>query len=371
MDSITQATLGALCGELVLAKKIGNKGILWGLLFGTLPDLDMLAYPLLSASEQISWHRGISHSIFMTVILTVLLGWCLSRHYQKKGISLSYSRASSFVFLAWSTHILIDCFNTYGTQIFEPFSSKRVSLDNIFIIDFFFLIPIIIGLVLAMVFGRENIRRRTKISLTTFSWLTLYFISSLIMKRLATQHFQQALSEKGITSERLMTGPTFSNIFLWRMIADDGENFHTSYWSIFDKPQEPSVILSFPKDHQLEEDFQDSKDLQTITWFTRGWHKTYQDPSTPNTLYIAAVNMGELQIPTATGQELKPAFIWSITRTTNGNYTLDLAFKKSKDSRKHLKKGVTSMLSRALGNTDHWLKGSNQWTWDILNDTDK
>jgi len=303
MDSITQATLGALCGELLLAKKIGNKGILWGLLFGTLPDLDMLAYPLLSASEQISWHRGISHSIFMTVILTVLLGWCLSRHYQK--------------------------------------------------------------------IGRENIRRRKKISLTTFSWLTLYFISSLIMKLLATQHFQQVLSEKGITSERLMTGPTFSNIFLWRMIADDGENFHTSYWSIFDKPQEPSVILSFPKDHQLEEDFQDSKDLQTITWFTRGWHKTYQDPSTPNTLYIAAVNMGELQIPTATGQELKPAFIWSITRTTNGNYTLDLAFKKSKDSRKHLKKGVISMLSRALGNTDHWLKGSNQWTWDILNDTDK
>jgi inner membrane protein len=68
MDSITQAALGALCGELVLGKKLGNKGILWGLLFGTLPDLDIIAYPFLTASEQLGWHRGISHSIFMMFV---------------------------------------------------------------------------------------------------------------------------------------------------------------------------------------------------------------------------------------------------------------------------------------------------------------
>ena len=83
MDSITQAALGALCGELVLGKKLGNKGILWGLLVGTLPDLDIIAYPFLSSSEQLGWHRGISHSILMMFVVAAGLGWWLHGFYQK------------------------------------------------------------------------------------------------------------------------------------------------------------------------------------------------------------------------------------------------------------------------------------------------
>ncbi|MGJ8657799.1 MAG: metal-dependent hydrolase [Akkermansiaceae bacterium] len=365
MDSITQAALGALCGELVLAKKIGNKGILWGLLFGTLPDLDVIAYPFLTAAEQLTWHRGLSHSILLMVIGAALFGWWLHKHYQKKAINISYSRASWFVFLALSTHVLIDCFNTYGTQIFEPFSSQRVSLDNIFIIDLFFLVPILIGLILAITYGRKNTPRRKKIALITTSWLTLYFIASLVMKHKAEQHFDKILAEKGISKQRMMTGPTFSNIFLWRMIAEDGETFHTSYWSFFDREDEPPVILSFKKDHNLEVSFQDSQDLQTITWFTRGWHKTYQLPDQPNTIYIAALNMGEMHIRSENGEELRPAFIWSITRKPDGNYALDRAFKMSKDGSSHLKSAVSNTITRALGDTSHWLKGTPTWTWDL------
>ena len=365
MDSITQAALGALCGELVLAKKIGNKGILWGLLFGTLPDLDIIAYPFLTAAEQLSWHRGISHSIFMMFLAAALFGWWIHKNYQKKEINISYTRATWFVFLAWSTHVLIDCFNTYGTQIYEPFSSKRISLDNLFIIDLFFLIPILIGLILAITCGRKNTARRKKIALITTSWLTLYFIASLLMKHKANQHFEKLLTNRGISTERMMTGPTFSNIFLWRMLADDGKNLHTSYWSLFDNHNEQPIILTIKKDHQLEVSFQDSKALQTITWFTRGWHKTYQLPDQPNTIYIAALNMGEVHIPSENGQELRPAFIWSITRNQDGSYALDRAFKMSKDGSKHLKKAVANTFTRVLGNTDHWLKNNPTWTWDL------
>ena len=79
MDSITQAALGALCGELVLGKKLGNYGILWGALFGTFPDLDIIAYAFLSASEQLEWHRGLSHSILMVFIATFTFGWFIHR----------------------------------------------------------------------------------------------------------------------------------------------------------------------------------------------------------------------------------------------------------------------------------------------------
>ena len=129
MDSITQATLGALCGEVILGRKLGNKAVLWGALFGTLPDLDIIAYPFLSFAEQLMWHRGFSHSILMTFIATFFFGWLMHRKYAESG--LSFKRLSFFIFLAWGTHILIDCFNTYGTQIMEPFSHDRFSINNI------------------------------------------------------------------------------------------------------------------------------------------------------------------------------------------------------------------------------------------------
>ena len=45
MDSLTHAVLGAALGELVLGKRLGNRALAWGALFGTLPDLDALVMP--------------------------------------------------------------------------------------------------------------------------------------------------------------------------------------------------------------------------------------------------------------------------------------------------------------------------------------
>ena len=43
MDSLSQITLGAAVGELLLGKKIGNRAMLWGAIAGTVPDLDVFA----------------------------------------------------------------------------------------------------------------------------------------------------------------------------------------------------------------------------------------------------------------------------------------------------------------------------------------
>lgn len=63
MDSLTQATLGALCGDLVLGRKLGNKALLWRALLGTLPDLDVLSAPFLDRLQELAIHRKISHPI--------------------------------------------------------------------------------------------------------------------------------------------------------------------------------------------------------------------------------------------------------------------------------------------------------------------
>jgi len=40
----------------------------------------------------------------------------------------------------------------------------------------------------------------------------------------------------------------------------------------------------------------------------------------------------------------------------------------SKDGSGHMKKALAGTVKRALGNTDHWMKGENKWSWDLFSE---
>ena len=56
MDSITQAALGAVVGELTLGRQLGRRSLAWGALFGTVPDLDAFLLPFLNTAWDLGWH---------------------------------------------------------------------------------------------------------------------------------------------------------------------------------------------------------------------------------------------------------------------------------------------------------------------------
>ena len=90
MDSLTQITLGAAVGELVLGKKAGNRAMIWGAVAGTIPDLDVFADPFLTPLQELAFHRGITHSIFFSILFGLLLAWLVNKFYasnihKKKG----------------------------------------------------------------------------------------------------------------------------------------------------------------------------------------------------------------------------------------------------------------------------------------------
>ena len=87
MDSLTQLTFGAACGEAILGKKVGRKAIAWGAVLGTLPDLDVFI-PLGSPVDDFVSHRGFSHSLFLLTLLTPLITWMITRIHPEKKISL-------------------------------------------------------------------------------------------------------------------------------------------------------------------------------------------------------------------------------------------------------------------------------------------
>ena len=96
MDSLTQITLGAAVGEVVLGKKIGNRAMMWGAVAGTIPDLDVVANLFMDDMGALAFHRGISHSLAFAVVVPWMIGWLVWRLYET---------------------------GTYKTQIFKTLSS--------------------------------------------------------------------------------------------------------------------------------------------------------------------------------------------------------------------------------------------------------
>ncbi|MFZ9936659.1 MAG: metal-dependent hydrolase, partial [Luteolibacter sp.] len=158
LDSITQATLGAAVGELMLGRKLGNRGLAWGAFFGTLPDLDVVVSPFLDNAANLWWHRGPSHSLLAMALAAWLFSPWLAKRWKRARISRA--QAAWFVFAVWSTHVLIDCFTVYGTSVLWPFSGHRVGFNHLFIIDFFYTLPMLRQLFFVAQKRQPNQRRQ-------------------------------------------------------------------------------------------------------------------------------------------------------------------------------------------------------------------
>ena len=153
MDIVTQIALGAAVGEATLGRKVGWRAPLWGGLCGLLPDLDVL-WPFADPVSAFTWHRGYTHSLAVLVLATPIVAWTAVRIHPatrpfRRGWLL-------LAFLALVTHPLLDCFTVYGTQIFLPFSDLPVGWSTIFIIDPAFSVPVILGVLAALVLSRER-----------------------------------------------------------------------------------------------------------------------------------------------------------------------------------------------------------------------
>jgi len=50
LDSVTQIALGAAVSEAIIGKQVGRKALLWGVIAGTIPDLDIIAASAIRSS---------------------------------------------------------------------------------------------------------------------------------------------------------------------------------------------------------------------------------------------------------------------------------------------------------------------------------
>ena len=334
MDSLTQITLGAACGEVVLGKKIGNRAMLWGALGGYLPDFDIMANFVTDEMTALAFHRSITHSLLFGVVAPFGLAWLIHQLYSRGIYKKKAYRAGSTLFwllfvigvfnfvpymvtnmvnygvLTWTlvigsvvyllfwkfyvkneawpvkatywdwywlfflsvfTHPLLDSCTAYGTQLFQPFSDYRVALNNISVVDPIYTLPFLICVIVTSMLLRNSPKRRF------FNYLgiglsTAYLLFTFYNKSKVNTVFENSLAEQGIEYNRYMTAPTIFNNVLWHCIAEGDSVYYQGLYSLRDEEPRIAVWNKFPKNHELIKDYEAERSIKILKWFSNGYY---------------------------------------------------------------------------------------------------
>jgi inner membrane protein len=314
MDSLTQATLGAAIGESLLGKKIGNKGAILGAMIATIPDLDVALKPFYSELQNISIHRGYSHSILFSLIGAFLITTILARINWTKQISKT--RLWLFSWLALLTHMLLDTFTPYGTQLFLPFTDWRVSFDSINIVDPAYTLPLMTGVLLSVFYYKKPDPKKSWPNTIGLILSSLYLLYTLANKQYIEQVFNTQLAEQNITSSRLLTVPVKVGNLVWYGVAKDTAQLHIGKYSMLDKNK--IEFHSFPiHDHLLNG--LDPYLVDRMKWFAQGFYTVAEKNGSIRIYNMQCDMQGVREFG---GYKAPTAFYFEITPMENGGYQL-------------------------------------------------
>ncbi len=282
MDSLSQLALGAAVGEAVLGRRFGRRAALWGGICGTIPDLDVFI-PMGDAIRDFTYHRSFSHSLFVLALLTPLIAWLAERLHPD--LRPHRWRFVALVYLCFVTHVLLDCFTVYGTQIFWPIDNTPVAWGTVFIIDPLYTVPLLVGVIAALLRRTSTGLRLNTIGLVLS---TLYLSWSVGAKYHATTQIEAALAGQQIGYERLLVVAAPFNTLLWRFVARSGQGYHEGFYSFLDPARELPARY-FASEEQLLDGLEDDWSVQRLKWFSRGFYTVNREG---DDITIADLRMG-------------------------------------------------------------------------------
>jgi inner membrane protein len=264
MDSLTQIVLGITTAEWVAGKKLQNKTFLYGAILGTIPDLDIVVGKFMSDVDGVAIHRGLSHSLLFFVFLAPILGWIIAKVEKSK---ISFKSASLLAFWCLVTHVLLDLFTSWGTQILWPLD-HRFALKTIFVIDPLYTIPLFISLIFVWRNKEFLVRRKYLIRGLVIS--SSYLLLTCVLKLFAVNKFEKALQNQKLNYQELIIKPTAFNCILWNANIATSKGYYLADYSLFDS--QPIQFTFYPKNLKLEEKLVNSYDFQQLIKISEGWY---------------------------------------------------------------------------------------------------
>jgi inner membrane protein len=264
MDSFTQIALGIAVAEVCAGKKLKNKTIVYGSILGTIPDLDVAVGLFLDPVNAVLIHRGISHSLFLFLFLSPLLGWIISKIEKNK---VNFLQASYMVFWCLFTHVLLDMFTSWGTQILWPLD-YRFALKTIFVVDPLYTIPLVIALI--MVWTTKDVVLRKKHITKGLFISSFYLLLSCSVKLYALNKFEKALDKQGIHYSAIIVKPTAFNIILWNANVATTASYLLADYSLFDS--QPITFTSYNNNKSLESELNGNSSFEKLKKASEGWY---------------------------------------------------------------------------------------------------
>ena len=357
MEWITQAALGALIGELMMGKRLGKRALAWGALFGILPGLDVLLFPLLDTARELAWHRGPSHSL----IVMALGSWGLSRVLPKiwKREKVTQAEAGVLVAAVWGSHLLVDCFTVEGAALFWPISSQQLSFNLLHPSDFLIAFPLVAAAVGLVVLPESTLKKtRSKKAASPSKRGNLcrwglglsagYVALAVGFKWVASAGFDADLARRGTKFERRTESPTPYNILLWRSVVDRGNEFWVGYRSVFEFHSTPVRWTIYPKGNEALAGVADLRETKTLTRFTGGWWI-----SRP---HAKGAWLGDLRLPETRTWGSKKSMVdsrltdsWVINSAATGDGLKSLSPAEDGST-----ETLRRMAGRIIGNRENW-----------------
>ena len=303
MDSLTQIFLGIATAELVASKKLQNKTFIYGAILGTLPDLDIIVGKFMSDVDGVAIHRGLSHSLLFFIFLAPLLGLLISRIEKGK---IDFKRASWMAFWCLVTHVLLDMFTSWGTQILWPLD-YRFALKTIFVIDPLYTIPLLVALI--YVWKNKDPFLRRKYLNRGLLISSFYLLLTCVLKLAAVNQFEKALKHQNITYQELIVKPTAFNTILWNANIATTDGYYLSDYSFLDS--QPIAFKHYKKNNTLEKRLEHNEDFQKLKHISEGLYLITEDSQS---LYFNDLRFGLLN-----DNPEHPQFAFSYQFITNKN----------------------------------------------------
>jgi inner membrane protein len=353
MDSLTQIVLGAAVGEIALGRKIGNRALIWGAIGGTIPDLDVLANPFMDDIQSLAFHRGITHSIFFSVLAPLVFGGLVYKLYDSKFHKTKFYKALITIInigiiggityginylvrndgypLWWfliitvlgALFLLMRLYRYYVVKdLEEPQATFKqwywlffLAFATHWMLDSFTAFgtqifqpfsdyrvafnniavvdPLYTIPFLICVIIVSTLKRNTK-KRALFNWLgigisSLYMVLTIINKFHVDKVFDQALENRNIEEIRSRTSPTILNNLLWACVAEDKNQFYVGLYSIFDSDPNLHYLNVIPKNDSIRQAFSHAPEYKTLEWFSDGYLISFP---TDSVTYLCDIRYG-------------------------------------------------------------------------------
>lgn len=221
MDNLTHSLAGALLGQMGL-KRLSGRAMPTLIIAANIPDID--AFAMLLGTEGLAIRRGITHGpLAMLLLPPLLVGLVLAWERWRpleRGPPVSPGPLLLLAYIGTLSHPALDYLNSYGIRLLEPFSSRWVYGDTLFIIDLWVWLALIAGFWISRRREKSGRRDWRKPAVAAFSAIAAYILANGLISTRAEALAAGKLNAAGIRPTMVVANPNplsfWSRRMLWR-----------------------------------------------------------------------------------------------------------------------------------------------------------